>query len=695
MGEPHSWRTLATRPVGLGWVALALLGCPEPPVTPSGHSSSQAQGVIPSKPETAGASQCSAPARRGSVERNQAFDALAAGKGREATLGLLKTIQAQPNDHTAQALLVAARKRQDKLSRDVEAGLRASSPIVLALPVKAAFVAHAVAPRDGAAKVRLTRKTSSKNLILDDGDWFEKNGLPRALNGRVSPDDVPDYMPRMFEGSPVDLLFDHQDHLIGRYGSALVVCAQGMKPISFAAAAPPAPQGHISFAKMAGSSIVLSLIQSGKSRLAAFDAKSGTLQWASDSEVASAQTFELTRDHIVSGDGGSGSPDNIFLIDAATGKIFQKEKLGTAATFLVIKGSDVFVRSYDTDYVFGFSAPPEKSEPPAFTPIGPAPRAVPEASSCAFEQAIAASDARDVTALATAVSELQSGKADASLIGAFQGVGRFLEQQSRTAALDLTTAIPTVLPAPPWDYQLLDSSRAGSASKPKLTKKSSTAGGKPWVLRRGSYDPEKPWLIPPIEKGKLPAGARQDIPSQYGNADLELIIPDGDRLILVYGGRYVAVTKGSKTEAVIDFEAYRHPPKVNPQWKDFAVGDVTYALTDGDTLYVANGGGSYAKEMFGKKGFMNAVSLSTGKLLWRSQPLVAGSGPFAIFQDFLVTGYGFTSEPDNVFLLDKGTGKVATKTAVDSAPDGIVVSGSRATVFTYDSTIEFEIAISN
>lgn len=686
MARSRSWLTLPA--------LLTLLGCTEPPATPNAVGSNGTSGVVPSIPGTPSTLTCDAPARQGSVERNQAIDALAAGKGQEATLGFLKAIQARPNDHTAQALLIAARKRQDKLSRDVEAGLRSSSPIVLALPLKAAFVANAVTPRDGAAKVRLTRKSSSKNLIIDDDDWFEKNGLPHALNGRVLPDHVPDYMPRVFEGFPIDGLFDHGDHVIGRYGTALVAGAPGMKPVGFAAAAPPAPQGNIGFAKMAGNAIVLSLAQRSTSRLAAFDAKSGALQWASEGEMASSQTFEMTRDHILSGDGGSGSPDAIFLIDAATGKTLQKEKLGTAPTFLVVKGNELFIRSYDTDYVFGFSAPPEKSEPPVFTPVAAPARAIPEATRCAFEHALAASDARDLTALASAVSELQSGKADASVIGAFQGVGRFLEQQARTAALDLTTAVPTVLPAPPWDYQLLDSSRTASASKPKLTKKSSTAGGSPWVLRRGTYDPAKPWIIPPVEKGKLPAGARQDIPSQYGNEDLGLIIPDGERLILVYGGRYVAVTKGSKTEAVLDLEAYRHPPKVNPQWKDFAVGDVTYALTDGDTIYIANGGGSYAKEMFGKKGFMSAISLSTGKLLWRSQPLVTGSGPFARYDDFLMTGYGFTAEPDNVFLLDKATGKVATKMSVDSAPDGIILSGSRATVFTYDSKLEFEITLS-
>lgn len=677
----------------LGWLGLAWLGlgCSEP-VTPAqqGHNDPAGGGVVPQIP-AAEANSCDAPPRRGSSMRNAAIDALIAGKGQEATLGLIKVLQDQPNDHTAQALLVAARRRQDKLSQDVEAALRTQSATFLALPLKTLFQSNAVSPRAGAASVRLTRRKSAKNLIIDDGDWFQNNGLPRVLKGRPQADDLPDYLPRMYDGFPIDTLFDHGTHVIGKYGPSLVVGSPGMKPRAFTSPAPPAAQGVIGFAKLARDTIVVSLAQPTTSRLAAFDPASGALQWSSDEATSGAQSFELTRDHVVTGDGDTNKADAIFLIDAATGKTLQKEKIATAPSYLVLKGSELFVRSYDMDYVFTFSTPPEPSEPPAFSPAEALPAAVSQASRCAFERALAASDARDVSALASAVSELQSGKADPSLVGAFQGIGRFLEQQQRTAALDLTTVAPVVLPEPPWEYRLLDGSRVASARKVGLTKKSSTPGGKPWVLRRGDYQADKPWIIPPIEKGKLPPGARPDIPSQYGNLDLGLIIPDGERLILVYGGRYVAVTKGSTTEAVLDLEAYRHPPKVSAEWKEFAVGDVTYALTEGDTLFVANGGGSYAKEMFGKKAFMSAISLSSKKLLWRSEPLVAGPAPFAMYEEFLVTGYGFTSEPDHVFLLDKGTGKVAAKLAVDSAPDGIVVSGSRATVLTYESQIEIEI----
>ena len=65
-----------------------------------------------------------------------------------------------------------------------------------------------------------------------------------------------------------------------------------------------------------------------------------------------------------------------------------------------------------------------------------------------------------------------------------------------------------------------------------------------------------------------------------------------------------------------------------------------------DTLYVCNGGGSYAREVSGKKGFVTAIDLATGVLRWRSDPLVCNAATFAIAGDYLITGYGFTDESD-------------------------------------------------
>jgi len=179
----------------------------------------------------------------------------------------------------------------------------------------------------------------------------------------------------------------------------------------------------------------------------------------------------------------------------------------------------------------------------------------------------------------------------------------------------------------------------------------------------------------------------------YGLEDLYAIIPDQeDRLILVYGGRYLAVVRGNTTEALFDFESYLHPPKVDPQWAQFAVSDVTYALVREGVLFVANGGGSYAKEMGGKKGFVSALDLKTGELLWRSSPLVHGGGPFVFWRDFLITSYGFTAEPDYVYMLKRDTGEVATKASIKSAPDDMTLNGDRLHIEAYEHVHDFDVS---
>ena len=139
-----------------------------------------------------------------------------------------------------------------------------------------------------------------------------------------------------------------------------------------------------------------------------------------------------------------------------------------------------------------------------------------------------------------------------------------------------------------------------------------------------------------------------------------------------------------------DLEQLRHPPRANPQWKQFADQDVTGAAIVGDVLYVANGGGSYAKEVFGKKGFMTALDLRSGKLLWRSQPLVTG-GTFAVQGDHLITGYGFTDEPDYLYLLRRADGSVAQRVSLPSAPSDIYLDGGIVRVDAYGGAYDFDL----
>lgn len=55
--------------------------------------------------------------------------------------------------------------------------------------------------------------------------------------------------------------------------------------------------------------------------------------------------------------------------------------------------------------------------------------------------------------------------------------------------------------------------------------------------------------------------------------------------------------------------------------------------------------------------------------------------------NLIVAGYGFTSEPDFLYLLDRRTGRVLDRLAVPTAPEIIKLGGGRLYIRTYDHDV--------
>ena len=90
--------------------------------------------------------------------------------------------------------------------------------------------------------------------------------------------------------------------------------------------------------------------------------------------------------------------------------------------------------------------------------------------------------------------------------------------------------------------------------------------------------------------------------------------------------------------------------------------------------------------------YMVAIDPNTGYVLWRSEPLVANSDNFLLINDTIVCGYGFTAEPDFIYLLDRFTGQIMEKIPVNSAPDQFNAVGDTLYVATYNTAYEFKIS---
>jgi len=169
---------------------------------------------------------------------------------------------------------------------------------------------------------------------------------------------------------------------------------------------------------------------------------------------------------------------------------------------------------------------------------------------------------------------------------------------------------------------------------------------------------------------------------------------DGLPLQLVANGLLIYGEDGATTRVVVsqgryafDFAKYAWPPRYVPADKEFVYEQVQWAKELGGVLYVETSHLTYAYSSYGLNAYLNAIDLKTRKLLWRSPALVANARDFVIAGNVVVTGYGFTKEPDYLYALDRRNGHVLARLLLPNAPERIALHGRTLTVKTYDHTV--------
>jgi len=108
-------------------------------------------------------------------------------------------------------------------------------------------------------------------------------------------------------------------------------------------------------------------------------------------------------------------------------------------------------------------------------------------------------------------------------------------------------------------------------------------------------------------------------------------------------------------------------------------------------LYLCTYHMTYASSTGGNNAFVTAIALGTGELLWQSEPLVCNTWNFLLRDGWIISGYGFTAEPDFLFVLDAKTGEAVAKKKLASGPEVILEKGGTLFVRTYDRDYEFVI----
>lgn len=74
--------------------------------------------------------------------------------------------------------------------------------------------------------------------------------------------------------------------------------------------------------------------------------------WKSEPLVCNSYNFEIVDDIIFTGYGFTAEPDYLFQIDRLTGCVLEQYKINSRADYIIYKEDKLYVRTYNTDYVF-------------------------------------------------------------------------------------------------------------------------------------------------------------------------------------------------------------------------------------------------------------------------------------------------------------------------------------------------------
>lgn len=221
----------------------------------------------------------------------------------------------------------------------------------------------------------LVEVSSRPNQITDESEWFERNGL--ALP-QYDPEEIPARIPHEFQGATlIQTIFNPGGNtllLYGKdYGGARYVVAADPRSSVVQYAfdfvnflnAPGVESGELNQQRVNwaqerdgvlyvsnGHRTYASESKGKNAYLTAIDLKTGKVLWRTRPLAANTRNFEIVGDVIVAGYGFTREPDFLHLIDRRTGDVIAKYPLKTGPDYVLEKEGKLYVRAYDTDYVF-------------------------------------------------------------------------------------------------------------------------------------------------------------------------------------------------------------------------------------------------------------------------------------------------------------------------------------------------------
>ncbi len=259
----------------------------------------------------------------------------------------------------------------------------------------------------------------------------------------------------------------------------------------------------------------------------------------------------------------------------------------------------------------------------------------------------------------------------------------------------LVFPLPTVIVKP--DFDATPTARE-NVKGPDLELLSTSQGSRAsqtlWLSRMGAHLP----VCAPVKSAAANA-CPEIIPRTYQNQPLVRGQLSRKDAYFFYGPeasttRFLVVMDRDlkHIRGAFDFGSFLIGPQTKPGAEDLITQNLLWAACENNTLYIANAHSSYSENSGGRNAYLTAIDLRTRKIRWRSAPRVANASTFEIIGDTIVSGHGFTKEPDYLYMIDKATGGVVNRILLKTGPEVVLRgSGQKLLVTTYDTNYVFKI----
>lgn len=158
---------------------------------------------------------------------------------------------------------------------------------------------------------------------------------------------------------------------------------------------------------------------------------------------------------------------------------------------------------------------------------------------------------------------------------------------------------------------------------------------------------------------------------------------------------YVTNRGTGETEYRLDLVDFYKPIDLPDEYQDCYWGaEYRYAYTEDNIIYICIAHRTYA-DSFPYTGYIVAIDLTDGSVIWKSKNLSSNANNFAILDDIIYAGYGFTDEKDYIYEINKYTGEIINTIPVKTGPDYLYIRDGHLYVRTYDTNYEFELVYDN